>query len=73
MLCRVPGGEGRPVVRLPTKKYTDIDPTIAVNIEVNKYREEAAKVAGLVEKVKDLLAEQSARDRDARRAARNRP
>ena len=56
-------------MRLP-RKYSDLDPTMAVSIEVNKYRQAQAEARDLAEKIKDLAAEQAQRDRDARREAR---
>ena len=51
-------------------RWTDLDPTMAVTIEVNKYKESQAKTRDLQEKAKALIAEQEQRDRDARREAR---
>ena len=52
------------------KKYTDLDPTMAVTIALNQYKESQAKTRDLQEKAKALIAEQEQRERDARREAR---
>ena len=51
-------------------RWTDIDPTMAVTIALNQYKESQAKTRDLQEKAKALIAEQEQRDRDARREAR---
>ena len=58
-------------MRLP-KRYTDIHPTWAVSIEVNRYRRAVAEARDLVERLEDMVAEQEQRERDARRNARRR-
>ena len=56
-------------MKLP-KRYSDIDSTMVLNIEMNKYRRAQAEAQDLAEKIKDLVAEQAQRERDARREAR---
>ena len=52
------------------RKYSDLDPTWRVNIEVNRYRQAVAQAHDLVEHLEDMVAEQEQRERDARRKAR---
>jgi len=56
-------------VKMP-KRYTDLAPSWAVTLEINRYRAAVAEARTLVERLEDMVAEQAQRERETRRKAR---